>query len=305
MEQRLTQLEEEAEGLAQRPDLFNHELIYRLRHDDPQTAIHRTQAATRPFLPLYSDASTSPSVPSTSGIVTGFQIQEGHGTVVARTTIEAGLQRVASTGEVPPDLRDLLSVSHSSIQSWIYDTDLNLATHSTRILLPFRCHFHFYIFIPRFLYHVRLPPSHPESPHPALLNAIFLAACNIGGDSMSAYEPLFLARIRPCLEQSLFMNDRLVHFMWASVILACYYTRVGRVVEAHHALSGAVRFAESAGCHSESVESQSTLIPPPTDDIEKLERANLWCALTLCEASISIVAGLPPSAPVDVSRGYS
>ena len=116
MEQRLTQLEEEAEGLAQTSDLFNHELIYRLRHDDPQTAIHRTQAATRQFLPLYSDASTSPSVPSTSGIVTGFQIQEGHGTVLARTTIEAGLQRVASTGEVPPDLRDLLSVSHSSIQ---------------------------------------------------------------------------------------------------------------------------------------------------------------------------------------------
>ncbi len=125
MEQRVLELEEEAEGLALRSTLFNHELVHRLTHDDPQTV---TQAATRNFLPVYCDTpTTSPSVPNTSGTVTSFQIQ-GHGTVVARTTIEARLRCVASTGEVPPDLRDLLSVSHSSVQSWIYDVDLNLVT---------------------------------------------------------------------------------------------------------------------------------------------------------------------------------
>ena len=121
---------------------------------------------------------------------------------------------------------------------------------------------------------------------------------------MSAYEPLFLSRTRSCLEQSLATADRLVHFMWANVILASYYTRVGRVVEAHSTLSATVCFAVGAGLHSESVEFQGTLILPPTDDVEELERVNLWCALTLCEASIGIGAGLPPSAPVDVSKGY-
>lgn len=173
--------------------------------------------------------------------------------------------------------------------------------NSTRILLPFRCQFHFYICIPRFLYCIRLPPSHPESPHPALLNAIFLAACNIGGGSMTAYEPLFLHRTRSSLEQSLAYADRLIHFMWANVILASYYTRVGRVVEAHNTLSATVCFAVGAGLHSELAEGQTGLTLPPADDVERLERVNLWYALTLCEASIDIGAGLPPSAPVNVS----
>lgn len=118
MEEKVLELEQEAIELAQRPALFNHELVQKLTHDDPQTVSDRTQATTKRFLPLYWDASASlPSGLNSANIMPGSQTQ-GYGTVVARTMIDAGLQRAASTSEVSPDLTDLLSVTHFSVQLW-------------------------------------------------------------------------------------------------------------------------------------------------------------------------------------------
>ncbi len=180
--------------------------------------------------------------------------------------------------------------------------------YRTRVLIPFRGQFHFYVNIHRFVYRLRLPPTHPSAIHPCLLNAVYLAACSvIGGTSMVMHEQVFLNRTRQACERSLAYADRLVHFMWANVILASYYLRAGRVVEAHSTIGSTVRFAVGAGLHlgdttMEVVQVQDTnsLALPPADPIDGEERIHLWWALTMCEAAISLGAGLPSSAPVEV-----
>ena len=124
---------------------------------------------------------------------------------------------------------------------------------------------------------------------------------------MAVHEQLFLNRARQACEQSLAFADRLIHFMWANVILASYFLRAGRVVEAHSTIGSTVRFAVGAGLHvGEAMETMQThdvnaLSLPPADPIDGEERANLWWSLTMCEAAISLGAGLPSSAPVEVS----
>ncbi|KAF8319857.1 uncharacterized protein EI90DRAFT_3081670 [Cantharellus anzutake] len=256
MEERLLELEGIIGELARRPVSLNHELIRRLMRDDVPS----------------TDRTPAHRQVSSGGVVTGSEMSEGYGSVVPRALLDAGLQRVT---EVVP---------------------LELADDLTRLLLPFRGQFHFYVHIPRFLHKIRLQPSDAQAVHPALLNAVFLAACNVGGGFMATYETLFLNRTRHFLQQSLAMADRLVDFMWANVLLVSYYIRVGRVVEAHNALASTVRFAVGAGLHDAS-EGQTGLAMPPADSTDRMERTHLWYALMLCEAAIGVGAGLPPSAP--------
>src|SRR5258707_14028227 len=72
---------------------------------------------------------------------------------------------------------------------------------------------------------------------------------------LSGYEPLFLSHTRSLLEHSLAHVDKLVYYMWGSVILISYYMRVGRVIEAHNIISvtgsRAVRAGILGGCRSE------------------------------------------------------
>lgn len=86
--------------------------------------------------------------------------------------------------------------------------------------------------IPTFLYNTRLPPSHPSAIHPALMNAMYLAACSCAGGIFWDLEPVFLERTRRQLEEALAFADRLTHFLWGNVILTSYYLRYGRSVEA-------------------------------------------------------------------------
>src|SRR5258708_27066245 len=175
------------------------------------------------------------------------------------------------------------------------------------MFLPYRGQFNFYAHVPRFLYRSRLPLTHPDSIHPALLSAIHLAACSIGGSMLSGYEPLFLSHTRSHLDHSLAHVDKLVHYMWASVILISYYMRVGRVIEAHNISSDTVSLAVGAGIHG-SVrmdEQREALLGelfalPPADAVENLERVNLWYALVLCETSIGLSTGFPSPLPADV-----
>ncbi|KAF8319856.1 uncharacterized protein EI90DRAFT_2218165 [Cantharellus anzutake] len=120
---------------------------------------------------------------------------------------------------------------------------------------------------------------------------------------MIAHEQLFLNRTRQSCEQSLAFADRLVHFMWANVILAQYYLRAGRVVEAHNTIASTVRFAVGAGLHTDAemedteTGDMTSLALPPADPIDIEERVNLWFSLTMCEAGISLGTSLPSSAP--------
>ncbi len=124
---------------------------------------------------------------------------------------------------------------------------------------------------------------------------------------LSGFEPLFLSHTRSHLEQSLAYVDRLVHYMWASVILVSYYMRVGRVMEAHNTISAIVCLAVGAGIHGSirtdeqrEQPAEGLLALSPADAVENLERVNLWYALVLCETSIGLSTGLPSSVPADV-----
>jgi hypothetical protein len=84
---------------------------------------------------------------------------------------------------------------------------------------------------------MNLPESHPESLHLVLVNAIFLAACSGGGPQMKPYEDEFLRRSREHAQHCLVHRDRIEHFLWASIIIAWYYVRNGRINEAYHSSS--------------------------------------------------------------------
>ncbi len=100
---------------------------------------------------------------------------------------------------------------------------------------------------------------------------------------LSGFEPLFLSHMHPHLEQSLAHVDRLVHYMWASVILTLYYMQVGRVIEAHNnTISATVCLAIRVGIHGsiqmdEQCESPvgSLLALSHADVVKNLERVNL------------------------------
>ncbi|KAF8312240.1 hypothetical protein DL93DRAFT_1328120 [Clavulina sp. PMI_390] len=111
------------------------------------------------------------------------------------------------------------------------DLPLPLSQHLISLFLPYRRHFFFFLDIPRFLECVSLPPSDPESIHPCLLNACYLGASMVGGKALTPLAPFFLKRTRYFLGQALMWADRVTHFLWASVILGCYFARLRRMEE--------------------------------------------------------------------------
>jgi hypothetical protein len=70
------------------------------------------------------------------------------------------------------------------------------------------------------------PSSHPESLHPALLNAIYYSACS-SPSFPSAYRDLFLYRAREEMRVSLSWCDRIEHWLYASIIIASVQSRIG------------------------------------------------------------------------------
>ncbi|KAF8324899.1 uncharacterized protein EI90DRAFT_2220276 [Cantharellus anzutake] len=287
LEERVSNISREVRGMLRKTAIFKHGLIQRLSGCEGEVGNPPRGFPGRPCIPLYPDSSVLnlPRPTSGTGCVTRIVLPEGYGTVIPRGVIDDKLQHFDTSLGVPHDL----------------------SQHLIQVFLPFKSQFNFYIHIPRFLQCTHFPPTHPESVHPALLSAIHLAACSVGGGLMSSYEPVFLTHACSHLEQSLTHADRLIHFMWASVILGCYYMRGGRVAKAFNTISATVRFAVAAGLHGSArgdeayriTPDSESLLAPPADAIESVERVNLWYALVLCETSISLCAGFPSSAPGD------
>lgn len=91
----------------------------------------------------------------------------------------------------------------------------------------------FTIHKPRFWKSLTLPPK--AQPHPALLNVMYLIACHHSGDSLLApHQDVFLERTRKHLESSLKNRDRLLNFLSASTLLAYYFLKTGRFLEASY-----------------------------------------------------------------------
>lgn len=117
---------------------------------------------------------------------------------------------------------------------------------------------------------------------------------------MEAYESIFLSRTRTHLEQSLGLADRLPHFMWASVILACHYGHTGRVLESYNTMSATVRFAIGCGLHQHGIDGSESIELAPEDNIECEDPSSLWYAIYLTDAAITSGTGLPTALPQEV-----
>lgn len=144
--------------------------------------------------------------------------------------------------------------------------------------------------ISKFLEYVRLPCTHPRAIHPALLDAICLAACHISGGIAHDFETVFLARTRKHLDQALAFADRLLHFTWASVILCLYYGRSGRMLEMHSTISTAARFAIGL----------EDLLPGSGGTGDRV-CAGLWYVLYILDMNLNSYFDLPMSLSADVS----
>lgn len=91
--------------------------------------------------------------------------------------------------------------------------------------------------VPRFVRRATLPQTDPEAVQPALLNAIYLAACQLVQGELAQYQNVLLTRARAYLDEALARVDRLPHFLAASLVLASWYGRNGRLVEAQYVIS--------------------------------------------------------------------
>ncbi|KAF9515059.1 hypothetical protein BS47DRAFT_826301 [Hydnum rufescens UP504] len=122
-----------------------------------------------------------------------------------------------------------------SIQSLNHGLDVPVESRlqMLQIFIDHRSDFLVDIYLPRLHASMHLPLSHPDSLHPALLNAIFLAATLYCGPELQSSVSTFLQRTREGLRNSLAFADRLDDFFWASIILSWYYIRLGRMLEAY------------------------------------------------------------------------
>ncbi|KDQ07188.1 hypothetical protein BOTBODRAFT_39020 [Botryobasidium botryosum FD-172 SS1] len=145
----------------------------------------------------------------------------------------------------------------------------------------------------------RLPPSHPDSIHPALLDAMCLLGCMYSRRVVfHNYEKLFLERLNRNLANSLYHMDRIYDFTMASTLKGCYYYMKGRVREGHYIISSTARFALACRLHqidSCSLEASkaSPLLGPPRDLVDLGDRIYLFWGLFCMDRIGSLIANLP------------
>lgn len=199
---------------------------------------------------------------------------EAYETLVPRTTIEAALRDWDTRYEPSPEVADYL----------------------IRLFLPFRRQFYFFVDVRRLLHGAYLPQSDPDAIHPALLNAIYLAACHVVKGDLSRYENIFLARARAYMDESLAQVDRLTHFLTASLLLSCWYAHSGRLVEAQSSVATTVQFGVACGLHDPTDTSASVMLPL-ADEIEMMDRRNLWYGITMADNCLAFGHGIPRYAP--------
>ncbi|KAF8304934.1 hypothetical protein DL93DRAFT_412130 [Clavulina sp. PMI_390] len=207
------------------------------------------------------------------------------------------------------DIQKALVENQLVSYEWAGLGELPLPTslHLINMFLPYRVQFYFFIDASYFLRCLSLPSSHPDSIHPCLLNACYLAACASSGGTLAFLEPYFIQRTRHFLEQSLMFADRITHFLWASVILGCYFARERRLQECFVVAGSAIRFAFACGLCSQDnnagkpnePDDTRYLLAPPKDEAEAINRIQLANALYLMDQTAPLVGGCPPSFPYD------
>lgn len=166
-----------------------------------------------------------------------------------------------------------------------------------RLFLPYRIYlFAFGIELSVFFTALSYPSEDPRSLHPALLNAIYLATCWIVGGELDFLKEHFLAQTRYHLSKALETGDRLMHFLWANVILGNFFTFEGRLNEAYLTISSCLQFARACGMdvvhyRNKTPQAQTTLLPPPTNSADAIDRARFSSVIYLLDYILGIITG--------------
>ncbi|KAF8312238.1 hypothetical protein DL93DRAFT_1327861 [Clavulina sp. PMI_390] len=181
------------------------------------------------------------------------------------------------------------------------------------LFLPYHRHFYFFTNVPYFLACVSLPPSHPEAIHPCLLNACYLAACVAGGKAYADLQPYFIMRTRHFLDEALMFADRIMHFLWASMLLGNCLARSRRMQEWYTVVSSAAQFASACGLRlthtpdgvpkPDDACRDEALLPPPKDEAEAIDRIRLAHSIYITDQSMTTLTALPQTFSWDMWPG--
>ncbi|KDQ19011.1 hypothetical protein BOTBODRAFT_28489 [Botryobasidium botryosum FD-172 SS1] len=148
----------------------------------------------------------------------------------------------------------------------------------------------------------KLPPSHPESIHPAFLNAMCLYGCSYGPSSTRVYEPLFYARLQRSLADCLASADRLHDFMRASALAAVYCFHRKRYAVGQNHLAATIHLAVACGldkidsCDVSSA-SISRLLRSPRDATDLGDMIHTWWGLFCMDRIASTLLECPTTIP--------
>lgn len=142
------------------------------------------------------------------------------------------------------------------------------------------------------------PPEDPRGVHPALLNAIYLASCWIVGGELDFLKKYFLAQTRYYMAKALEAGDRLMHFLWANLILGNFLAFEGHMNEACVTASSCVEFALACGLdvvHYRNTTSpaQAPLLSPPADGADAIDRVRFSFALYTLDRTLAMITGAP------------
>ncbi|KAF8290500.1 hypothetical protein DL93DRAFT_2161545 [Clavulina sp. PMI_390] len=200
---------------------------------------------------------------------------------------------------VPTWLPAHLSPVHGQLESsftGLEELPFPISNYLINLFLSYKTYFFFPIDSHHFLTCVSLPPSHPESIHPCLLNACYLGASIINRESLAYLQPYFVKRTRHFLQQALMFVDRIPHFLLASTILGSHFTTMRRLEEAFAVISGAAHIASACQLVRDSnleLGLNQSLLSPPKDDLDRAERARLARTIYITDQSFAVVSGYP------------
>jgi hypothetical protein len=148
----------------------------------------------------------------------------------------------------------------------------------------------------------------PSEPHPALMNAIYLVACQFARSPYcTEIQPVFFTRTLHEITVALDNSDRLVDIVQASCLLSVYLYMNCRALEGYCHSFSAARLAVGLGLHqihpasylSDDAPIQNTPIPipPPRDAAEVADRIAAFWQVFMVDRCWSVANGLPVALP--------
>ncbi|EAU90494.2 hypothetical protein CC1G_00878 [Coprinopsis cinerea okayama7 len=165
--------------------------------------------------------------------------------------------------------------------------------------LPHAAEFGFFLHVPTFRSSTLLsaPFGHPSRPTPALLSVVYLWGVHLShSEALLLQEQAFLTRALQHVATDMFGThpNRILHTMQAQVLLAYYFFRTGRFLEAKWQTGSAISLALGSGFHKLR---SANMAPPatiglshdapvyldlPQTNLEEGERINgFWAVFTL------------------------